>query len=224
LVLTAAGASNLGGQRVNEDAYRSDDELGLLGIADGMTTRPAAHVAAETAVRALFEYLTDPNTTSPANPREWIERAIGHINQHMREDGERNAKRLGMAAAFACAMQQDKLLVVGHVGDSRVMRFRNGELERLTADHRRDGKLTRAIGLAEREVGDVSVEVLRAEDGVLLTTAGLTNVLDADTIASILRRVRSPRATVDELINAALRRGAPQNLTCVYGRWRSRAL
>ncbi len=69
-------------------------------------------------------------------------------------------------------------------------------------------------------VADVSVEVLHAGDGALLATSGLTSVLDDGTIAAILQRARGPRTAVDELIKAALRRTAPQNLTCIYACWR----
>ena len=146
--------------------------------------------------------------------------ALGHVNRQVREEAARDANLRGMATAFACAMQHGKLLLVGHVGDARVMRFRNGQLERVTSDHRKDDELMRALGLADRVVADVSVEVLHAGDGVLLATSGLTNVLDDGTIAAILQRARGPRAAVDELIKAALRHTAPQNLTCVYACWR----
>ncbi len=219
-VLTAAGASNIGGQRRNEDAFRSDDELGVFAVADGVTTRPAALVAAETAVDALFAYIADPNNTSPATPRERLERAMAHVNRHVREEATNDATLRDMATAFACAMQHGKILLVGHAGDCRVMRFRSGLLQRLTTDHRREHELTRAVGFADRLVADVCVEGLHGGDSVLLATAGLTNVLDDRTIAGILQRARGPRTAVDELIKAALRRTAPLNITCIYACWR----
>jgi len=220
LVLTVAGASNIGGERRNEDVYRWDDELGLFAVAEGVTTRPAALVAAETAVHALFAYVTDSNNTSPATARERLERAMGHVNRQVREEATKDANLRGMATAFACAVQHGKLLLVGHVGDSRIMRFRKGQLERLTTDRHTGNEPTRAMGLADRVLADVSVEVLQSGDGVLLTTSGLTRVLDDGTIAAILQRARGPRMAVDELIKAALRRTAPENLTCIYGCWR----
>ena len=223
LVLACAGASHIGGQPANEDFYFCDEDLGLLAVADGMAPHRAARVAAETAVEALAAHVEDPNATPPAGARERLERALAHVNRHVREAAAKDDHLVGMATTLACALEIGKVLVVGHVGDSRVMRFRKGELEPLTTDHRRGTELTRAMGLADRVIPDICVEAIHAGDGILLATAGLTSVLDHDTVAAILHHDRSPRALADDLINAALRRTAPQNLTCVVGRWKSLA-
>jgi protein phosphatase len=237
--LDIAGATHIGGRHANEDHYRFDEELGLLAVADGVSNRPAGRVAAEAAIAALFDYMTDPNMTAPGEARERIERAFGHVNRVVREQAAAEDHLRGMATTLACAMEHGKLLLVGHVGDSRVIRFREGRLERLTTDHRLEmdhvmrsrltpeairaagpNALTRAIGRGESVTTDVCVEGLRPGDGILLATDGLTALVDDETIAATIQRVRSPRAIVDELIRCALARGTPDNTTCVFGRWR----
>jgi serine/threonine protein phosphatase PrpC len=179
--------------------------------------------------------------TSPAEPRERLERAFAHVNRHVRDQAAGDKQLRGMASTLACAMESGKLLLVGHVGDSRVIRFRDDRLERLTTDHRlgtdldaqrrftpeelqvRDPNLlTRALGLRDAVAPELCVEVVRPNDGILVTTDGLTAVVDDHTILATLRHYRSPRAIVDQLIECALAAGAPDNVTCVYGHWRPR--
>lgn len=238
--LEVEGATHIGGRRSNEDHYRYDANLGVLAVSDGVSTRPAGRVAAEASIDTLFEYLTDPNMTSPAEPRERIERAFGHVNRRVYEQASADDQLRGMAATLACVMERGRLLLVGHVGDSRVIRFREGRLERLTTDHQlgtdldtrseltpeeiqgQDPRvLTRAIGLAEHIAPEVCVEALRPRDGILVTTDGLTAVVGDDTINAVVQHYRSPRAIVNELIQCALAAGGPDNITCVYGHWLS---
>jgi serine/threonine protein phosphatase PrpC len=237
--LEVAGATHIGGRRSNEDHYRYDAELGLLAVADGVSMRPAGRVAAEAAIAALFEYLSDPNMTSPADPRERIERAFGHVNRQLREQAAADEELRGMATTLACVLERGTLLLVGHVGDSRVVRLRDGRPERLTTDHqlktdldarsrltaeeiqREDPEsLTRAIGLQATIAPDVCIEALRPNDGILVTSDGLTAVVDDDTIAAVVQHYRTPEVIVDQLIQCALTAGAPDNVTCVYGHWR----
>jgi protein phosphatase len=143
-----------------------------------------------------------------------------------------------MAASLTCVMEKGRLLIVGHVGDCRVIRIREGRTERLTTDHRRGTDplvlsapgasqgndptaVTRAIGLGESLAPDVCVEGLREKDGLLVATAGLTAIADEQAILATVQRGRNARHVVNELIQYALARGAPDNLTCIYARWQS---
>jgi PPM family protein phosphatase len=235
------GASHIGGRRANEDHYRYDDQLGLLAVGHGLSDRPASCVAAETAIEALFKYMTDPNVTSPADPRERMERAFAHVHRRIREQAATDTQLHGMATTLACAMEKGRLLLVGHVGDEHVSRIRDGRLERLTLAPRRataplvlgrsppggtvgsavPSALTRAMGLGETVAPDVCVEVLRADDRVLIATAGLWAVVDDATILATVQCGRRACSIVGELVQCALSRGAPENVTAVYAHWRA---
>ncbi|APR78528.1 Hypothetical protein A7982_03875 [Minicystis rosea] len=97
-----------------------------------------------------------------------------------------------------------------------MIRFRDGQLEPLTIDQQPE---TSALGLHESIITNVCVESLRPNDGVLLTTRGLTAALDVDAIVAALQLLE-PRAVVNELVRRAIARGDSDNVTCVYGRWR----
>jgi serine/threonine protein phosphatase PrpC len=67
----------------------------------------------------------------------------------------------------------------------------------------------------------VRVEALLPGDGMLVTTDGLTAVVDDATIAATLHRHQHPQSAVDALIQRALAAGAPDNVACVYGVWQA---
>ncbi len=231
-----SGASHIGGKRANEDHYRYDDDLGLLAVASGVSTLRAPRIAAETAIGDLFDHLTDPLVTPPVALRDRLERALAHVHRSVREQAAADENLRGMAAAMACVMEKGRLLIVGHVGDCRVVRIREGQVERLTTEHRRgtdpmvlsaagapEGNdpraLTRAIGLADTVAPDVSVEGLREKDSVLLATAGLMAAVDEQTLLATVQRGRNARHIVNELIQYGLSKNGPDSLTCIFARW-----
>jgi protein phosphatase len=239
--LTIAGETHIGARRANEDHYGYDEALRFMAIADGASSRSAGRVAAEAAVAALFEYETDLEAVYPFDPRERMERAFAFANRRVRAMAADDATFRGMATTLSCVLEIGHHLIIGHVGDSRVSLFRDGRLERLTWEHRvgrdpagaesrsqaaatREFGLARAIGLAEAVTVDARVEKLLPNDGILLATDGLTDVVDDDAVLGILQCGLHPRATVEELVRAALSRGAPGNVTAVYALWRPVAL
>jgi protein phosphatase len=127
-------------------------------------------------------------------------------------------------------------IAIGHVGDSRAYRIRNGLLEQLTADHSlvaelvRSGRLTpeqaadhphrsvitRALG-TEASV-DVDTFTMEAEPGdlYLLCSDGLTTMLGDDEILAVVDGAgREPDAVARQLIDAANRAGGEDNITVV---------
>lgn len=74
LTLEVAGAMHIGRRHAHQDEYGYAAALGLLAVADGVSTRPAGRVAAETAIRVLFSHLNNPRAPLLADPRERLER------------------------------------------------------------------------------------------------------------------------------------------------------
>ena len=237
--LDIASATHIGTRHANEDYSGHDEELGLLAVADGVSSRPAGRIAAEAAIGALFSYLTDPSFPLLVDARERVEQAFAFVHRRVREQAAAEEHLRGMATTLAFVVELGDLLAVGHIGNSRVLRFRDGRIQRLTIDHGIENDLlmrkrlppealeaygsdtlTRGIGLGESLRPEVCVESLRADDGILVTTDGLTCVVDDDRIAAALQRHPDPQDAVDMLVRLALASGAPDNITVVYGRWR----
>jgi serine/threonine protein phosphatase PrpC len=152
-----------------------------------------------------------------------------------RESGERDHRptTLTMYAAFW------PFAFVLHVGDSRLYRYRDGVLERLTTDQTLaqimvdTGKMSAdtaersplkhvlwsAVGSTE-VVPEVVVTDCTRRGVVLLCTDGLTKHVSDDEIASHMSRHAPTKKTCKALIDLALSRGGSDNVTVVMGRTR----
>ena len=125
--------------------------------------------------------------------------------------------------------------IIGHIGDSRCYRWRDGALERLTDDHSlveqmvRQGQLTEQQALNHpqrsiitRALGPESVvepdaQTVGARDGdlLLLCSDGLTTMISDEQIAAMLARDEPLKATTRALIAAANEAGGRDNITVV---------
>jgi serine/threonine protein phosphatase PrpC len=149
---------------------------------------------------------------------------------------EVHAKKTGplaqMGSTVAALAVSGREAVIGHVGDSRVYRLRNGILEQLTRDHSLWAEMqaagvpvpakeecgfgnviTRALGMDSAPLPDLRREPLLVGDVYLLCTDGLTERLSAPRIAELLKRPcrDACRALVDE----AYTNGGRDNITAV---------
>jgi serine/threonine protein phosphatase PrpC len=119
---------------------------------------------------------------------------------------------------------------IAHVGDSRAYRFRDGALEAMTVDHslraqaaargghvggRFGNLLTRALGIAPEVEVEVRREPVRPGDLFLLCSDGLSNMVEEDRIAQILRGNPSLEGASGQLVTEAIRNGGRDNVSVV---------
>jgi protein phosphatase len=231
-IASSSAESNVGRKRRhNEDSYVSAPPV--FAVADGMGGAQAGEVASALAAGAVTEAATDPG----APPEQRVVSLIKAANLRVHERAASDASASGMGTTMTVAMLgDDGRVTIGHVGDSRAYRLRADRLEQLTDDHSlvaelvRRGELTpeeaavhpqrsvitRALG-TEADV-DVDVFSVEAEDGdlYLLCSDGLSTMVDADTIAEILRKNRrSLDSATHALIKAANDRGGDDNITAI---------
>jgi protein phosphatase len=246
LRLYAAGATHPGLRRLqNEDAFAIVDGCQLLIVADGVGGRPAGEIASRLAVDAVRDVMTasqmmrpEAAGAAPVALHVRLLEAVHRANLRVREAARQDALLEGMATTLVAVAVEAAELVVVSVGDSRAYRLRDGRLLQLTTDHRsesdhvtrarlspgalaklRPGFLTRAIGLDARMEPDGLRLDLRAGDTILLSTDGLTAVVDDGEIAAVLDAYHDPGAAVATLIDRSNQRGGPDNTTCIVGRW-----
>jgi PPM family protein phosphatase len=218
-------------RRHNEDSYVSSPPVFV--VADGMGGAQAGEVASALAAGTVNEIGRDPG-------QDGLEQVISLIkaaNLRVHERASVDASASGMGTTMTVAMlQPDGKVAIGHVGDSRAYRLREGRLEQLTDDHSlvaelvRRGELspeeaavhpqrsviTRALG-TEADV-DVDAFTVDTQDGdlFLLCSDGLSTMVDADTITGILARNRGHlEAAAHALIKAANDRGGDDNITAI---------
>jgi protein phosphatase len=224
--------SDVGRQRhTNEDSYLESSPI--FAVADGMGGARAGEVASRMAVEAFGEE-RDEGASAETQLAEIARSANRKIYALAQED----SSRAGMGTTFTAVMVVDNELAIGHVGDSRAYRFRDGELERLTHDHSlveelvRQGKLTSEEAethpqrsIITRALGpepEVDVETFtypaRSGDVYLLCSDGLTGMVAEDRVAEIVREGRSLEAAARKLIEEANENGGRDNITVVLFR------
>lgn len=193
----------------NEDSLLSLPEAGLFAVADGMGGHAAGEVASRLAVEALEAALAgDGGSDRPAPPdAERMVGAIREANRAIRRDAGEHPERSGMGTTVtALALAADGRWRIGHVGDSRAYRLRDGDLRQLTVDHSWVGKrvaegeltkeearrhpmssvLERALGTSAEVEVDVEEGDARPGDLLLLCSDGLSDMLPDPEIESLL--------------------------------------
>ena len=227
------GATDVGRVRSeNQDQFVARDDVGLWAVADGMGGHRGGEVASEIACDTIAR-------TFDHHTIEGLVEAIEQANQAVYRAGSGDPDLTGMGttvvALAVVSHEDDELLALANVGDSRGYRYSAGELDQLTTDHSlvadlvREGSLspdeasvhpqrnilTRVLGVYE----DVPVDAFAVEprhgDRYLLCSDGLFNEVPEDAIASVLRRLADPGDAADELVRLAREGGGRDNITVV---------
>ena len=227
----AASLSDTGRRRLrNEDAYVCDPPL--FAVADGMGGAQAGELASRLAATAMAE--RQRGEKGEAAVTELVQAANARVYQRALEDPA--AAGMGTTVTVAVFDAETGTIAIGHVGDSRAYRIRDGRLEQLTPDHSlvaelvRSGRLTpeqaadhphrsvitRALG-TEASV-DVDVFTLEAAPGdlYLLCSDGLTTMVgDEEILALAAAAEHDPQPLAQALVGAANGAGGEDNITVV---------
>jgi len=237
----AAGKSVKGPVRKrNEDAFYIDEGGRLFLVADGMGGQRGGECAANLAIDVIQESVRAacvPTGASDAQVEQVLRSALVKANDEIMSLSaiEPMYHGMGTTIVFAYVVPPDRAYV-GGIGDSRCYHLRKDKLRQLTTDHslvealRAYGMLTKEqeadqrfrntlwnyLGTKEARAGaDILVLEIRPADRMLLTTDGLTSVVDDATIQQILKQAATPNEAVAELIKTALAKGSRDNITCV---------
>jgi serine/threonine protein phosphatase PrpC len=229
----SAGRTDAGRvRRRNEDSFVLDPPL--FAVADGMGGAQAGEVASRLAAAAFREY----HDADRLEPAERVEAIIKEANRRIYQRARTDAEVSGMGTTVTAAILTNGRVSIGHVGDSRAYRVREGELERLTEDHSlvadlmRSGRLTpeeadahpqrsvitRALGTdADVDVDTVTVDV-EPGDLFLLCSDGLTTMVPEDDILRIVQDAGTLDEIARTLVRAANSGGGEDNITVVLFR------
>jgi PPM family protein phosphatase len=225
----------------------SEEEGYLIVVADGMGGHAAGERASALAVGSIegfvlntlkwFLHLSgDDEHQLVTELRQSLESADRTVIERARS----NRAFYGMGTTLTMAFSVATDLFIVHAGDSRAYLFRDGELEQLTSDdtvvqvmvdagvispedakhHNRRHVVTNVIGGPDEGVS-AEIHKLNLLDGdtVLYCTDGLTEPVDDHAIAEILHHHPNPEDACSRLVELALSRGAPDNVTAVVVRY-----
>ena len=220
----------------NEDAYGALPEDGMYFVSDGMGGGAAGEVASQMVKSRLEGVLSDSAENSPGLRLFDALKAIQQANDEIVSyAAKRGYRQMGATVAMLLVDAWNPVKgVVVHAGDSRIYRLRSRKLEVQTVDHtfrmdmlrRNDNRytdikeeyahlLTRAIGtsrLVQPEVKEIDIAV---GDRLLICSDGVWNMLDYETIASIMNTHADVEAAAEALSESVLVSGAKDNFTFI---------
>jgi protein phosphatase len=246
-----SGDTNIGLKRQhNEDSFHLPEEQRIAIVADGMGGHASGEVASRMAVDTVAEHFRataeDVEVTWPykldAGDSYEANRLVNGIklaNLKIYDRAQRDEACHGMGTTIVAGLFLDDKVLIGHVGDSRVYRFRDGQLTQLTEDHSllndyikmkklssadagkfpHKNVIVRALGMKESVQVDVLSDTFRMGDVYLLCSDGLSGMVDDQGLAEILAEGDEDLdTTVEKMIGAANSNGGIDNITCVLAR------
>lgn len=212
----------------------------LFLVCDGMGGAAAGEVASQMAVDAIFDVLAaaDPNQPRDAFARS-LRRAVEVANERIFQQSRDNQNERGMGTTCTAAALNDDTLVVAQIGDSRCYVFREGRLGQVTKDQSlawqlieagamtaEDAKafehaniILQALGVQDHVDVVLSQITLRRGDLVVLCSDGLHGPVSDEEIEAILAADSDLKKAGENLLQKALDRDGPDNITVVLARF-----
>ena len=223
-------------REVNQDyVYVSDLPVGKLPnlfiVADGM----GGHKAGEFASRFTVEVLKDALAKSTEEgPEAMIRQAITSANQRLLETAKQDSKLEGMGTTLVVATVIERTLYFANVGDSRLYLL-NNDIKQVSKDHslvqemvrlggikQEDAKnhpdkniITRAVGAGRDINADYFEFSLTKESILLMCSDGLSNMVEDEQIAILLKSAKTPEKIGKKLIETANRNGGKDNIAVI---------
>ncbi len=208
----------------------------LLMVADGMGAHAAGELASKIAAEGVPHLYRKYHELSPP---EALLRAFRETNTEINRRCSASTDFHNMGTTGSVLVLHPKGAIAGHVGDSRVYRFRNGTISQLTFDHslqwelRASGQMPEGSDIAAvvpknvitRSLGpNPTVEVdlegphpIALGDVYLLCSDGLTGRVEDEEIGAILASL-APAEAAQALVDLANLRGGPDNVTVLIGK------
>ena len=231
-------------RKENQDAYvtaqhtASGRTVGV--VCDGMGGPAGGRVASQIAVSVYLEEL-EKLLTADQTPQQLLEasaQAAALANQAIQAEAERREECRNMGTTLVSAISYDGGVVVTNVGDSRAYHITEDGITRITKDHslvesmvdrgditaeeaRRHPSrnlITRALGAEPVLLADCFDQNVAPGDYLLLCSDGLSNVVTDQEILYEVIHGGEDEACCQRLLDVALHRGAPDNVTVVLMR------
>jgi protein phosphatase len=232
-VLSVA-SSHIGRVRAsNQDSGYAGTHLFL--VADGMGGHAGGDVASSLATQTVTA-VADERFESIDVARDRLVEAVKNSAAELVEAVREHPDLDGMGTTVSALLRHNNQVVIAHIGDSRIYRFRKGVLEQITTDHTfvqklvetgritaeeamvhpRRNVLMRVLGDFEGSV-EIDSAILDTEPGDrwLLCSDGLCGFVPEKSIADVLAAEPDAAKAATTLIEMTLERGAPDNVTVV---------
>ena len=223
----------------NEDSVvilKNDDGYTLMAIADGMGGHSAGEVASSIAINYLGDHFKESfKKMSKVDAVNWIRDAVEEINDLIFQHEKTHPESKGMGTTLVLSILTDDYLLFGNVGDSSGFVMKDNKLHKVTYDHTLVNLLVSAGELTKEEASvhpkknvlmkalgashEVDVDIFDCDmdiSEILLSSDGLTGMLDREQIEKVLLGEGSVEDKVIKLIQKANNRGGTDNISVAY--------
>ena len=169
---------------------------------------------------------------------EQLKKAFEEVNRITYRMGQQDPYLKGMGSTLLCLHLMGHSAILGHIGDSRIYRYRKGRLQQMTKDHSLLAELmdmgqiqpeeaenfmyknilTRAVGTEPTVEPTIAIEKLEPADTYLLCSDGLTDHLEDKEIEAIFKETNDLEKIGTKCLNVAKSRGGNDNITLLLVR------
>lgn len=227
-------------RKMNQDAYyisEESDTYKLCILADGMGGYTGGEIASRVACKSAAEYikqnLEDNKAYSKEAIMQVIKDAMNYANSVVFEMSRQQKELEQMGTTLEVCVIYNNRIHIGHIGDSRIYRIRQGIMRKLTVDHSyvqklvKDGTITKeeainhpkknmlmkALGCEPEIEPDIMVKGFNPNDVILICSDGLTNMIAEQEILNIVES--DIQNATQNLIRKAKELGGYDNITTI---------
>lgn len=224
----------------NQDAFvtgKLSDSVHFAVVCDGMGGANGGNIASSLAVKVITNRIVEGyrENMSRQSIHYMLESAIAAANVLVYDTAVADPELHGMGTTVVAVIVSGDEAVVAHIGDSRAYII-SDDIRQLTRDHSvvwemvekgeiteeearihpNKNFITRALGVEEQVECDITDAELSDGAMLLVCTDGLTNMVENQEIARILKKL-SPQNAVEKLIVSANMSGGSDNITaCLF--------
>lgn len=227
-------------RRQNQDAYQAgcigSDGLGFAVVCDGMGGALAGNVASNMAVDRFWDEVAERCAAGlPDSPEQVLRDALDTANEEVYHRSCRDRSCQGMGTTLVSVLTDGRRAWVLNVGDSRCYLAAQDSIRQISQDHSlvemlvsrgeitpeqarthpRKNLITRALGVECRITPDVFTLDCPEGSCFLLCSDGLSNQVTSEEILCEITQNGPPDTCCRRLLEIALKRGAPDNVTAV---------
>lgn len=225
-------------RKENQDAFFASmlsENTAFAVVCDGMGGANAGNVASITAVNSIKRYIETAYNDSLSNDAkvQLLQNAVISANIELFSMSQNNEELRGMGTTVVTVIADRENAFICHVGDSRAYLI-NNDIVQITKDHSvvqsliesgditpeeakkhpKKNVITRALGVGENVIPDVTSIAFLQDSHLLLCTDGLTNFTDLEYIKDIIQS-KDNGDKAELLCEEANRNGGGDNITAV---------
>lgn len=233
------GISDVGAVRKqNQDAFYvapSQAAYPFAVVCDGMGGAKAGNVASQMAVESFVQTMEEGLGREKPDIAALLTDGVDRANELVRYRAQVDESCAGMGTTLVAAVVEENRVRLVNVGDSRAYRVTQQGIEQITRDHSvvedmvergqitheqarlhpKKNLITRALGAEPAVQADLYEQPRKSGELILLCSDGLSNVVTDQEILFELIHGGPLEKGCQRLLQLALSRGAPDNVTAV---------